>query len=280
MNIQWFPGHMTKTRRQMAEHSKLVDAVCEVLDVRIPLASRNPDLDELTLNRPRLIVLNRADQADGEASKAWARHFTTGGTPVVLTDSQRGTGVNRIAPVLRTLLKEKWALLAQKGQAGRCMRVMIVGIPNVGKSSLINRLTGRRAAPVEDRPGVTRGHQWYKVDEGLELLDTPGILWPKIEDPEVGLMLAYTGAVKDAVIDIETLAAHLLELLLEKYPAMLTQRYKIQAMQAPGWQLLEHIARKRGFLQPGGVVDIERMAVILLDEFRAGKLGRVTLELP
>ncbi len=279
MKIQWFPGHMTKTRRQMQDKLKLVDAVCEILDARIPLASRNPELSALLGSKPRLILLNRADQADPAITEQWIRHFKESGVRAFSADCQGGAGVKRFVPEVRELLRERWDAYAQKGQAGRVMRVMVAGVPNVGKSSLINRLTGRRAAPVEDRPGVTRGQQWYKLDDGMELLDTPGVLWPKFEDERVGLLLAFTGAIKDNILDVEALAMRLMETLRDMYPEALTARYNL-APEGEGYALLTAAGRRRGFLVSGGEVDTERMARILLDEFRGGKLGRVTLERP
>lgn len=281
MKIQWYPGHMTKTRRMITEQLKNVDAVCEILDARIPVSSRNPDVDGLTAGRPRLVILNRTDQADPNATKQWAAHFRHLGYAVLETDAHSGAGVARFSAAVRELLKDKLKAYAEKGQAGRVVRVMILGIPNVGKSTLINRIAGRKTAKAEDRPGVTRSRQWVPVDSGLELLDTPGILWPKFEDERVGLHLAYTGAVKDEVLDTEELGGHLMALLRDRYPAALTERYRIEPKaEDSGYDLLEKAARKRGFLISGGETDTERMAKILLDEFRGGKLGRFTLEWP
>ena len=281
MKIQWYPGHMTKTRRMITEQLKNVDAVCEILDARIPVSSRNPDVDGLTAGRPRLVILNRTDQADPNATKQWAAHFRHLGYAVLETDAHSGAGVARFSAAVRELLKDKLKAYAEKGQAGRVVRVMILGIPNVGKSTLINRIAGRKTAKAEDRPGVTRSRQWVPVDSGLELLDTPGILWPKFEDERVGLNLAYTGAVKDEILDTEELGGHLMALLRDRYPAALTERYRIEPKaEDSGYDLLEKAARKRGFLISGGETDTERMAKILLDEFRGGKLGRFTLEWP
>ena len=289
MNIQWYPGHMTKTRRMIAEQVKNVDAVCEILDSRIPISSRNPDVDELTAGKPRLVVLNRVDQADPEATKQWAAYFPARGYAVLESDAKGGMGTARFAGAVRELLADKLRAYAEKGMAGRVVRVMILGIPNVGKSTFINKVAGRKTAKTEDRPGVTRSKQWVPIDKGLELLDTPGILWPKFEDQSVGLNLAYTGAVKDDILDVETLGCHLMAYLGEKYPDALKAGYKLPALPereesendvAYGYRLLEAAGRKRGFLVSGGDVDTERMAKILLDEFRAGKLGRFTLELP
>ena len=281
MNIQWYPGHMAKTRRMIVENIKQVDAVCEILDARIPISSRNPDIDDMTGDKPRIIVLNRVDQADPEKTKLWAEHFRGKGYAVVLTDSKSGNGVNAFTAAVRGLLKDKIASWTAKGQIGKKIRIMIVGVPNVGKSSFINRLAKRKTAKAEDRPGVTRGKQWITIDAAMELLDTPGILWPKFEDQSVGLNLAYTGAVKDDIMDLETLASNLASVLQDLYPDALKTRYKIEPQPGmEGWQLLEQCGRKRGFLISGGEVDLERMAKILLDEYRGGKLGRITLELP
>ncbi len=289
MNIQWYPGHMTKTRRMIAEQIKNVDAVCEILDARIPISSRNPDVDELTAGKPRLVVLNRADQADRSATDRWAAYFRAKGYAVLESDAKRGQGTARFAAAVRELLSDKLRAYAEKGQAGRVVRVMILGIPNVGKSTFINKVAGRKTAKTEDRPGVTRSKQWVPIDKNLELLDTPGILWPKFEDQSVGLNLAYTGAVKDDILDVETLGCHLMTYLGTHYPEALTAAYKLPGIPereaeendvAWGYRLLCAAGKKRGFLISGGEVDTERMAKILLDEFRGGKLGRFTLELP
>lgn len=281
MNIQWYPGHMTKTRRQIEADLKNVDMVAEIIDARIPLSSRNPDIDAIVGDKPRLIVLNRADQADPEANRRWTAWFKQRGYVVLPTDAKTGKGVKEFSLTIQEALKEQIARWREKGQVGRKVRVMVVGVPNVGKSTFINQVAHRKSAKAGDRPGVTRGKQWVAVDSGLDLLDTPGILWPKFEDPQVGLNLAFTGAVKDDIMDTETLAFHLMELLNAHYPQALTGRYKVEPdPQAQGWELLERAARKRGFLISGGEVDSERMANILLDEFRGGKLGRITLEWP
>ena len=227
MNIQWYPGHMTKTRRMIAEQIKNVDAVCEILDARIPVSSRNPDVDELTAGKPRLVVLNRADQADRAATDRWAAYFRARGYAVLESDAKRGQGTARFAAAVRELLADKLRAYAEKGQAGRVVRVMILGIPNVGKSTFINKVAGRKTAKTEDRPGVTRSKQWVPIDKNLELLDTPGILWPKFEDQSVGLNLAYTGAVKDDILDVETLGCHLMAYLGTQYPEALSAAYKL-----------------------------------------------------
>ena len=281
MNIQWYPGHMTKTRRMIAENLKYVDVVAEVIDARIPIASRNPDIDELVGSKPRVVILNRSDQADPSASRLWGAYFRSRGTAVLECDARSGAGVKQFSAVMRSTLKDQIAKWKEKGQVGRPVRAMVVGIPNVGKSTFINKVAKRKSARASDRPGVTRGKQWITVDQGLELLDTPGILWPKFEDETIGLHLAFTGAVRDAIMDVETLAFHLIELLARRSPEALTARFKIIPREGmTGWDLLEQGARKRGFLISGGEVDLERMANILLDEFRGGKLGRITLELP
>ena len=287
MNIQWYPGHMTKTRRMIAQQIKNVDAICEILDARIPISSRNPDVDELTAGKPRLVILNRVDQADGEATRRWAAFFRGKGYAVLECSAKAGTGTKQFAGAIRELLAEKVRAWEVKG-AQRTLRVMVLGIPNVGKSTFINRVAGRKTAKAEDRPGVTRSQQWVPIDRGLELLDTPGILWPKFDDQSVGLNLAFTGAVKDDILDTKTLGCHLMAYLGEKYPEAIKTAYKLPALPereteendiAWGYRLLESAGRKRGFLISGGDVDTERMAKILLDEFRAGKLGRFTLEM-
>lgn len=280
---------MTKTRRMIAEQLKHVDAVCELLDARIPVSSRNPDVDQLTAGKPRLVVLNRVDQADPAATKRWAACFRKKGYAVLESNAKAGGGTARFAGAVRELLADKLRAYAEKGQAGRVIRVMILGIPNVGKSTFINQVAGRKTARTEDRPGVTRSKQWVPIDKGLELLDTPGILWPKFEDQSVGLHLAFTGAVRDEVLDTETLGCHLMAYLGERYPEALRTGYKLPDLPAReaaedeiayGCRLLEAAGRRRGFLISGGEVDTGRMAKILLDEFRGGKLGRFTLELP
>ena len=280
MNIQWYPGHMTKTRRQMEADLKLVDAVCEIVDARIPISSRNPDIDSICGNKPRMVILNRLDLADPDATARWANYFKKKGIAAVATDCKSRRGIANFTPAVRQLLHEKIERNAARGMT-KSLRIMIVGIPNVGKSTLINQISGRKGAKAENRPGVTRGKQWVTVDKDLLLLDTPGILWPKFEDPNVGLMLAYTGAVKEDVIDIEELSCRLMELLWNRYPEKVKERYGIEAEpDTPGWQLLEAAGRKRGFLLARGEINTERMAKVLLDEFRDGKLGRFTLEVP
>lgn len=279
MNIQWYPGHMTKTRRMIAEQIKNVDAVCEILDARIPVSSRNPDVDELTAGKPRLVVLNRVDQADPGETRRWAAYFREKGYAVLEANAKGGAGTAQFAAAVRELLRDKLAAWAQRGQAGRTVRVMVLGIPNVGKSTFINKVARRKTARAEDRPGVTRSKQWVPVDSTLELLDTPGILWPRFDDPEVGKRLAFTGAIKDDVVDMEELACYLMDYLGRRYAPVLEERYKIDVQpEDSGYDLLEKAGRKRGFLMRGAQVDTQRMARVLLDEFRGGKLGRFTLE--
>lgn len=281
MNIQWYPGHMTKTRRMIGENLKFVDAVAEVVDARIPISSRNPDIDELVGGKPRLVILNRADQADPELNRVWGEWFREKGYSVLETDAKTGRGVNQFSAVIRETLKDKLAQWQEKGQVGRPIRAMVVGVPNVGKSTFINKVAKRKSAKAEDRPGVTRGKQWVAVDGGMDLLDTPGILWPKFEDQTIGRNLAFTGAVRDEIMDLETLACYLMELLARRYPKALVERYKLEIGQdRPGWELLEEGAKKRGFLISRGEPDLTRMSNILLDEFRSGKLGHFTLETP
>lgn len=280
MNIQWYPGHMTKTRRQMEADLKLVDAVCELVDARIPISSRNPDIAAICGSKPRMVILNRLDLADPDATVRWVNYFKKQGMIAVPTDCKSRKGIMAFTPAVRQLLQEKIQRNAAKGMT-KALRIMIVGIPNVGKSTLINQISGRKGAKAENRPGVTRGKQWVTVDKDLLLLDTPGILWPKFEDPHVGLMLAYTGAVKEDVIDLEQLSCNLMELLWQRYPEKVKERYGINCpADTPAWELLEAAGRKRGFLLSGGEIHTERMAKVLLDEFRSGKLGRFTLEEP
>jgi len=281
MNIQWFPGHMTKAQRMIEENIKLVDAVCEILDARIPGASRNPDIDRLAGDKPRLVILNRCDLADPEMTSRWRRYFQNQGLAILETDAKTGKGVSGFAPAVRELLKDKLRDYESKGQVGRPLRLMILGIPNVGKSTFINKVAGRKAAIAGDKPGVTRGKQWISIDNGLDLLDTPGILWPKFESQEVGELLAITNAIKADVIDKETLGANFMLRLRAFYPDALRTRYKMEPdPDANGFELLEQAAKKRGFLVSKGEYDLERMANTLLKEYHEGKLGRLTLETP
>ena len=289
MNIQWYPGHMTKTRRQIEADLKLVDMVVEIIDARIPISSRNPDIDQLVGDKPRLVVLNRCDQADPAANRLWAEYFKSKGYTVLETDAKTGTGINRFSQVIQTALKDQIARWREKGQVGRPVRAMVVGVPNVGKSTFINKIARRKSAKAGDRPGVTHGKQWVNVDSSLDLLDTPGILWPKFEDELTGLHLAFTGAVKDDIMDVETLGCHLMCFMSNRYPQALMTAYKLTGLPqrdedendiAYGYRLLQGAAQKRGMRISGGEVDTERMARVLLDEYRGGKLGRFTLELP
>ncbi len=281
MNIQWFPGHMTKAQRMIEENLKMVDAVCELLDARIPGASRNPDIDRLAGDKPRLIILNRIDLADPAVTARWKKYYEARGFAVLETDAKSGKGVGGFAPAVRRLLADKLRDYESKGQVGRTLRVMILGIPNVGKSTFINKVAGRKAAIAGDRPGVTRGKQWINIDSGLDLLDTPGILWPRFDSQEVGELLAITNAIKADVLDKETLGANFMLRLRDMYPGAIEERYKF----APdpdmnGFELLEQAAKKRGFLVSRGEYDIERMANTLLGEYHEGKLGRLSLEAP
>ena len=278
-NLSWFPGHITKTRRMITAEIKNMDAVCEILDARIPLSSRNPDVDELTAGKPRLVVLNRVDQADPGETRRWAAYFRGKGYAVLEANAKGGAGTAQFAAAVRELLRDKLAAWADRGQVGRTVRIMVLGIPNVGKSTFINKVAHRKTARAEDRPGVTRSKQWVPVDSTLELLDTPGILWPRFDDPEVGKRLAFTGAIKDDVVDMEELACCLMDYLSRRYAPVLAERYKIEVEpEDSGYDLLEKAGRKRGFLMRGAQVDTQRMARVLLDEFRGGKLGRFTLE--
>ena len=289
MNIQWYPGHMTKTRRQIEADLKHVDIVVEIIDARIPVSSRNPDIDAITAGKPRLVVLNRADQADPAGNRAWGAWFRKKGWSVLETDAKTGAGVSQFSRVVQEVLKDQIARWQEKGLVGRPVRAMVVGVPNVGKSTFINKVARKKSAKASDRPGVTRGKQWVTVDRGLELLDTPGILWPKFEDVETGMRLAFTGAVKDDIMDVETLGCHLMAFLGTQYPNVLAECYRLKEVLAReaeenevayGYRLLEACAQKRGMRISGGEFDTERMARVLLDEYRGGKLGRFTLELP
>ncbi len=282
-SIQWFPGHMTKTRRLMAAKMRLVDIVIELTDARIPRSSRNPEIDKLVGTKPRIILLNKSDHADPAATKEWCEYYRNKGIPALATDCRSGQGLKVFLPLVRETLKEQIERRQQKGMAGQPIRMMIVGIPNVGKSSFINRMAGGRRTKVEDRPGVTRGGQWVKLEDGTELLDMPGVLWPKFQDQEVAEHLAFTGAVKDDVIDIELLAMNLLMLLNKEYPLLVQERYRFTAEEAKdldAYDLLELVGRKRGMLVSKGEINTERAAITVLDEFRGGKIGSITLERP
>ena len=279
-NIQWFPGHMTKTRRMIQSNLSLVDGVVEILDARVPESSRNPEMDRLVKDKPRMFILNKADMADDNATGKWINHSKSKGFTVIKCNCKNGDGIKGFLPAVRNqLLKELMDKRRAKGIEGAPLRLMIVGIPNVGKSSFINRMAKSKKAKVEDRPGVTRTKQWVKLGDNVEMLDMPGVLWPKFEDQEVARKLAFTGAVKDDILDIEALASLLLENLSSLYPQALEERYKIDT-QGTGFELLENVGRKRGMLVSGGEVNTERAAITVLDEFRSGKLGRLTLELP
>ena len=281
-NIQWFPGHMAKTRRLIAENLKNVDAVIELLDARIPHSSRNPEIQRLCADKPTLILLNKASLADPAATRAFAAHYENQHTRCLETDCISGHGISQIAPALRELCREKLQRYEEKGMSGRSIKVMVVGIPNVGKSSLINRICGNKKAKVENRPGVTLDKQWVATNIGILLMDMPGVLWPKFEDVTVGENLAITGAIKDDVLDIESIAMTLCGRLRTLYPALLCERYKLSSVpseeEMDNYNLLMHIGRKRGFLISGGEVDTERCANMLIDEFRAAKIGRITLD--
>ena len=282
-NIQWFPGHMTKTKRQIQASLKLVDAVAEIIDARIPISSRNPDLAKLIQNKPRIILLNKCDMANQTATKMWIDHFEKQGITAIAVDCKSGRGLNKFAPAVNKVMSERINRLKAKGMVNPMMRIMIVGIPNVGKSSFINKIAKQNRAKVEDRPGVTRGNQWFTIAKNLEMLDTPGVLWPKFNDKIVGEHLAFTGAVKDQILDIELLAVRLLDFLKELKPVDFISRIKLEETDIDNidsYELLKIIARKRGMLVSGGEVNTERAAIMLLDEFRSAKLGRITVEMP
>ena len=281
-NIQWFPGHMAKTRRLITENLKNVDAVIELLDARIPYSSRNPEIERLTENKPKIILLNKASLADPEMTKRWLSALKNDTTICIETDCITGAGLGNISPALKKLCAEKLGRYEDKGMSGRMLKAMVLGIPNVGKSSLINKLCGNKKAKVENRPGVTVDKQWVPTNIGILLLDMPGILWPKFEEEVVGENLAITGAIKDDILNIETVACHLCSRLRNHYPALFAQRYKLGDMGAfadmSDYDLLTLVGRKRGFLVSGGEIDTERAANMLIDEFRAAKIGRITLD--
>lgn len=282
-NIQWFPGHMTKTKRKIQSSLKLVDAVAEIIDARIPISSRNPDLAQIIQSKPRLVLLNKCDMANQTATKMWIEHFKRQGITAIAIDCKSGRGLNQFAPAVNKVLVQRLEKLKSKGMINPMLRIMIVGIPNVGKSSFINRIAKQNRAKVEDRPGVTRGNQWYTIAKNLEMLDTPGVLWPKFDDKIVGEHLAFTGAVKDQILDIELLAVRLLDFLKKLKPKDFIERFKLEDADIENiesYELLELIGKKRGMLVTGGEVNTERAAIMLLDEFRAAKLGRITVEMP
>lgn len=280
--IQWFPGHMAKTRRLIAANLKLVDAVAEIVDARAPLSSRNPEMDQLTKGKPRLVILNKCDLADEKATQSWINYFKNNGAEAVAVDCKSGKGLKNILPTVKNkVLSELMEKRSRNGMTGAAVRLMVVGIPNVGKSTVINRLSGAKRAKAEDRPGVTRTKQWVKLDKSTELLDMPGVLWPKFEDQEIAVRLAFTGAISDDILDIETLASNLLTFLAKDYPDSLIGRYKIEpSVEMTGLELLEAVGKKRGMMISGGEVNTERAAITVIDEFRSGKLGRITLEIP
>lgn len=278
--IQWYPGHMAKTRRLMKESLPLIDAVCELVDARVPESSRNPDLDGIIGSKPRIVLLNKCDLADERATARKIKELAERGVTALPVDCRSGKGLEKFEPAVREVLKDKIKANADKGMAGKPLRVMVVGIPNTGKSSFINRMAGKYRAKVADKPGVTRGNQWFAIGSGIELLDTPGVLWPKFEDPQVGLKLAFIGSIKETTLDIQELAVSLLSVMQKNYPDRLEQRYKVagvQDVQEP-YELLGMIAAKRGMLLRKGEYDTERAAVMLLDEYRSGKLGKITLD--
>lgn len=281
--IQWFPGHMTKTKRQIQSSLKLVDAVAEIIDARIPVSSRNPDLAKLVQNKPRVILLNKCDMANQTATKMWIDYFKKQNLVAIPVDCKSGRGLDKFAPAVNTVMSHKIARLKEKGMVNPTIRIMIVGIPNVGKSSFINKMVKKNRAKVEDRPGVTRGNQWYTIAKNLEMLDTPGVLWPKFDDKTVGEHLAFTGAVKDQILDIELLAVRLLDFIKELKPADFITRFKLEnedIENIDSYELLKMIGKKRGMVVSGGEIDTERAAIMLLDEFRSAKLGRITVEMP
>ena len=280
-SIQWFPGHMAKTRRLMQKNITLVDAVVEITDARIPQSSRNPEMDRLVGKKPRLVILNKCDAADDRITAMWLDYYKSKNILAIAMDCRSGKGANKFLPTLKELFKDQIASWHQKGMIGRPMRIMIVGIPNVGKSSFINRMAKSKRAKVEDRPGVTRGKQWVSLDAELELLDMPGVLWPKFEDKLVGERLAFTGAVKDDIMDMEHLASRLLQFLNGNYPKLILERYNVETVEnEEGYEILQKIGKKRGFLISGGEINTERAAITVVDEFRSGKIGKFTLEKP
>ena len=282
-SIQWFPGHMTQTRRQIEKSLKMVDAVAELIDARIPISSRNPILGELIQKKPRVILMNKSDMADPSATKKWIHFFEEQNIPAIALDCKSGKSLNEFIPLVKKVLAPQISAWQKKGMVGRTIRIMVVGVPNVGKSSLINRLSKSSKSNVEDRPGVTRSNQWFTIGKGFDLLDTPGVLWPKFEDKIVGEHLAFTGAVKDDILDTEQLASRLLELLVRIYPQKLCSRYKLNEtdlQKLEGWKILQLVGKKRGMLISGGEIDTERASIMILDEFRSAKIGRITLELP
>lgn len=280
-NIQWFPGHMAKTRRLIKESLNLVDGVIEIVDARVPYSSSNPELSEIINKKPKIVLLNKCDVADENATKIWISYYKNNNIIALPVDCRTGKGLNQFIPACKQALKNVIEKNEAKGMAGKSLRFMVVGIPNTGKSSFINRMAGKNKAVVADRAGVTRSNQWFNVGNGIELLDTPGVLWPKFDDPTVGDKLAFIGSIKDEVMDMESLSCRLLDVLKKTNPQMIENRYKISDFEnLDGWEILEMIGRKRGFLIKGGEINYERTANIICDEFRGGKLGRISLELP
>ncbi len=279
--VQWFPGHMAKTRRLIKESLSMVDCVTEILDARIPIASRNPEIEEITSTKPRIILLNKCDMADEKITADWVRYFKSHGSEAMAVDCRTGKGLNNYQSLVRKVLADKIQANVDRGMVGKSLRVMVVGIPNTGKSSFINKMAGKVRAKVADKPGVTTSNQWFNIGNGIELLDTPGVLWPKFDDPLVGDKLAFIGSVKDTVLDIETMAIRLIDVLRIGYPDRLKERYKISDFEnLESWEILELIGKKRGMLISGGEVNTERASVMLLDEYRGGKLGRISMEFP
>lgn len=282
MVLQWFPGHMAKTRRLITDSLKLVDVVIELVDARLPLSSRNPEIDRIAGKKPRVLVMNKSDIADSNANVLWKNYFEKKGICTILADSLSGNGIKTLDNAIDIVLAEKFERDRQRGMQRGAVRMLVVGIPNVGKSSFINRLSGRAAAKTGDRPGITTAKQWIRLAGKYELLDTPGILWPKFEDPEVAKRIAYTGGIKDEIMDVEELAFYLVGYLRENYKDMLVERFKLSEdiEQCDDYELMELIGRKRGCIVSGGNVDTFRAANLILDDFRSAKIGRITLELP
>lgn len=282
--VQWFPGHMAKTRRLIKESLPMVDAVTELIDARIPYSSRNPELDELTQKKPRIVLLNKCDMADDNITRQWVEYFKSKGQYALPVDCRTGKGLNKYGELVREVLKETIQKNEERGMPGKALRMMVVGIPNTGKSSFINRMAGKNRAKVADKPGVTRQNQWFAIGSGIELLDTPGVLWPKFDDPKVGDRLAFIGSVKNEVLDSETMAVRLIEVLVDGYEDKLTGRYKLKNIpdvhSVMPWEILEEIGRERGMLIKGGEVNTERASVMLLEEYRSGKMGKISFERP
>ncbi|WP_216828007.1 ribosome biogenesis GTPase YlqF [Alkalihalobacterium elongatum] len=280
MTIQWFPGHMAKARREVTEKLKLIDVVIELLDARVPMSSRNPMIDEIVAHKPRLVLLNKADLADPRVTDEWKNYFTKQDVKVLSIDSQSGRGVSAISPSCKELATPLLEKMKARGMKPRAIRAMILGIPNVGKSTLINRLAVKKIAKTGDRPGVTKQQQWIKVGNEMELLDTPGILWPKFEDQAIGFRLAATGAIKDELLDFQDVALFVLNYLKDRYEGQVKERFKLDEIPTEGLQLFDEIGKKRGFLQSGGYIDYDKTAEVILRELRSGKIGRITLETP